>query len=500
MFLSLIKNLPIISLLPLAAALINLVGFKFQEKAAKIANLLIWLSFLLIFVIGSKSINHNSRLFIADNLTLTMGCLLLFISGIVNSYSLRYMDGDRKFNRYFTNLSFLTFFLLLLFCADNLGIILISWCFANFFSVRLMTHKSNWQQARNGARLAAGKLFFSSVFLILGLAILSKASAGDSISKILSGQVILFHNKNLVISLIFIMLAALIQSGCFLIKNWLLSSANTPTPILAIINAVLVNSGIFILIRLLPLYAKLPNILLMIFILGALAVLIGAWWTLVQNDIKHQLTCSTITQTGFVLMQYGLGLFYLAMDNLFTHAIFKATAFLASSSSLKEIKIGYLPSDNKEISAENIAYSFIFAALGGGILIIIAKINIFNLDAAIIPVIFAFMTAVQISLPFVSQFPIIGAALAILFSVIYAIIILAFKHILGSQAIDHHPLNLINILVIGVFIAAWLFTIKKNKFKNLGLSKFSYWLYVLALNTSRSNPASVTSTRKNYIY
>ena len=499
-FLSLIKNLPIISLLPLIGAIINLVGFKYKIIAAKIYNLLIWLSFLLVFVVGVRSIGSStvSQLFIANNLTLVMSGLLFFISGIVSSYSLRYMDGDSKFNRYFTNLGFLNFFLSLLFCTDDLWVILVSWCFANFFLVKLMTHKSSWQQAKNGAKLAASKLFLSSIALIVGFAILSKVANSHSISEIVSNNSLIF-NKNLMMSLMLILFAAFIQSGYFFFKSWLLSSANATTPILAIINAIVINSGIFILIRFAPLYVKLPHIMLLIFILGSLATLIGCLWALVQNDIRHQLTCSTIAQTGFVFMQYGLGLFYLALAHLFMHALFKAATFLGSSSSLKETKIGYLLSDNKEISLQNILLSFIFAALGACILIIIAKINVLNLDSSIVPVIFAFIAAAQISLPFVNRFPIISLILTILFAALYGLIIVIFKYILGDSMMYYKNLNPTNIVMLGIFVIMWLFNIK-SKFKNTSSGKLIDSLYVWVLNSSRSELSSVTATRKNYIY
>jgi NAD(P)H-quinone oxidoreductase subunit 5 len=498
-FLSLIKNLPIISLLPLVGAIINLVGFRCKVSAAKIFNLLIWLGFLLIFIIGIRPINSDlaSPLFIANNLTIVISRLLFFTSGIVGSYSLRYMDGDSKFNRYFTNLGFLTFFLSLLFCANDLRLVLISWCFANFFLAKLMTHKSNWQQAKNGARLVASKLFLSSIALIVGFAILSKISNSYSITEIVNNNSLIF-NKNLVMSLMLILFAALIQSGYFFFKSWLLNSANAPTPILAI-NAVAINSGIFILIRFAPLYVKLPNIMLLIFILGALSTLIGALWALVQNNIKHQLICSTIAQTGFVLMQYGLGLFYLALAHLFMHAVFKVATLLGSSSSLKETKIGYLLSDDKEISVQNILYSFIFATLGACLLIIITKINIFNLDSSMVPVIFVFMTATQISLPFVNRFPAVSLALTIIFALLYGFIISAFKYMLGDSMIHYKNLDLINIITLIIFVLIWLFSIK-NRYRNIGSNKFSNLLYVWVLNSSRSEISSITATRKNYIY
>lgn len=500
-FVAIIKNIPIISLFVLTAALVNLVGFRCKVVAAKISTWLVWSGFIAIFVVQVKAVNSYQALdlFIVDKLSLTISGLVLFIAGIISSYSLRYLDGDRKFNHYFINLDFLIFFYLLFFCANNLAIVVISFCAANFFLFKLMIHKINWQQARNAARLAAGKLFLSSVFLIIGLAILPKTKITHSITQILSlNNHLLLANHCLLISLIFIALAALMQAGCLLPKSWLLSAANTPTPILVMVNSIAVNSGIFILIRFSYLYLKIPQLMLLIFIFGAIIAIIGALWTMVKNDIKHQLTCSTISQIGFILMLYGLGLFYLAFAHLIMHALFKANAFLASSSSLKETRISYVFSSNNEVIGTNLIYSLIYGGFGAVLLLIILGVDVTEFKVIIVPIIFVFFAATQIALPFVNRFPLLAAAFTILFAAFYGLIMVVFKSVFENYVFEGWNLALGHVIVISIFAVIWLAMI--IGLRKIGANKFINFLYVVILNSSRSDPATVTSDRKNYIY
>jgi NADH-quinone oxidoreductase subunit L len=65
-------------------------------------------------------------------------------------------------------------------------------------------------------------------------------------------------------------------------------------------HAGIINAGGFLLNRLAPFYALSPTTLHIIFVVGALTVLLGASMMLVQNDIKKTLGFSAVEMKGTI--------------------------------------------------------------------------------------------------------------------------------------------------------------------------------------------------------
>jgi NAD(P)H-quinone oxidoreductase subunit 5 len=117
--------------------------------------------------------------------------------------------------------------------------------------------------------------------------------------------------------------------------GWLLTSMVAPTPVSALMHAGLVNAGGFLVARLAGLYGAAPEVLAVLFALGAVTAAVGAAAMLVQPDVKRSLGASTMAQMGFMMMQCGLGAFVAAIYHLVAHGLFKATLFLGAGSAVE---------------------------------------------------------------------------------------------------------------------------------------------------------------------
>lgn len=88
--------------------------------------------------------------FLFDSLTVTMCCVVTFISFLVHVYSTEYMSHDPHLPRFLSYLSLFTFFMLILVTADNYiqmfvgweGVGLCSYLLINFWFTRIQANKA----------------------------------------------------------------------------------------------------------------------------------------------------------------------------------------------------------------------------------------------------------------------------------------------------------------------------------------------------------------------
>jgi NADH-quinone oxidoreductase subunit L len=94
----------------------------------------------------------------------------------------------------------------------------------------------------------------------------------------------------------------------------------------------MVTAGVFLVARLAPLYNLSPTAMMVVAIVGALTMMLGATIALTQTDIKRVVAYSTMSQLGYMMMACGLGAYAAGIYHLLTHGAFKALLFLGCGS------------------------------------------------------------------------------------------------------------------------------------------------------------------------
>jgi NADH-quinone oxidoreductase subunit L len=96
----------------------------------------------------------------------------------------------------------------------------------------------------------------------------------------------------------------------------------------------MVTAGVYLVARANPIYDLTSSGRLLVVIIGAITLLLGAIVGCAYDDIKKVLAYSTVSQIGYMMLAVGLGPFgyALAIVHLLSHGFFKAGLFLGAGS------------------------------------------------------------------------------------------------------------------------------------------------------------------------
>lgn len=458
----------------------------------------IWFCFFFGLVLGVFSqvtVSAPAFGFQMDPVSYLMTLLVLFISGIVHLFSLRYMAGDRMFYPYFLKLTLLTASTAGFVLADNIVLTLLFWCLNQFLLASLMVHKAEWSAAKEGGRLYTKYAFYGSMSLALGLGILGIQSGSFSLTEI-NAKVPDISSYYLWSSFLLIGLAACIQSGIWPMHRWLISSLNSPTPVSAFMHAGLVNGGGLLLVKLAPLALSHEAFLNILVVLGVVTVILGTLWKFMQNNIKKMLACSTVAQMGFMFLQCGLGLFPAAVAHICWHGLFKAFLFLNSGSAF-ESKIR----SDKQLSILSYIASFIAAVAGATLFSWTARLSLNVPDTQWVLVFFAAISIFHISLAAFrsgGEFAFASCAIAsIAFGSIYGASLYLIESLLAPMQLwNPQPLGMVHIAAMA---AVFVVTVVIN-YMPVDWQENRLWqkTYVKLMNMSQSSKNTLTAIRKDY--
>ncbi len=270
-----------------------------------------------------------------DGLTVLLWVVVTFFSGIVHSYSRRYMAGSRDLDRFFTRVFGFTIAVLVLVAADHVALFGAAWLAMGLTMAALIGYANGWPQAEAAATLARRYFLASSGLLAIALAVLAWTTGATTVSGIVAA-VDTIPTGPWLVAVLGLVGAAMIQSALVPFHSWLLSSMTAPTPASALMHAGFVNAGGVLLVRFAPVVALDSTVMLAIVVVGAASALLGKLLKTVQTDVKRQLGCSTVGQMGFMILQAGLGFFGAAITHLLLHGFYKAYQFLSAGDQVEQ--------------------------------------------------------------------------------------------------------------------------------------------------------------------
>ena len=278
--------------------------------------------------------------FLFDGLSRVM---LLFVTGIgslIALYSIGYMHGDRGFARFFAYINLFLFSMVVLVLSDSLLLTFLGWegvGLCSYLLIGFWNHDLNNCKAANKAFIVnrVGDIGFLLGMLCLatlgGSAVLNYDALNKFIEMLIAGGHVELASPILMIAGLLFFVGCTGKSAQIPLLTWLPDAMAGPTPVSALIHAAtMVTSGVYLLARLARMFTVIPEVLVVILIVGMLTAFWAAVAGLFQNDIKKVLAYSTISQLGYMFMAAGAAAFDASIFHVFTHAFFKAALFLGA--------------------------------------------------------------------------------------------------------------------------------------------------------------------------
>src|SRR3989449_1265905 len=309
---------------------------------------------------------------LVDPLSMFMVNIVAWVSFLIMVYSLEYMKGDSGLTRYWFFMCLFIGNMLLLVLADNLLLMLFGWEGVGLCSYALIGHwykdeKEYWVGTPGDTALgipqtyppthAGMKAFLFTrigdialmiaIFLIYAFSgTFSYTALAAQLGGTSSWAASLARLGLLIPTALLFFGGPIGKSAQFPLQEWLPDAMAGPTSVSALIHAAtMVKAGVFLTGRMGPIFFlallqvnQVTPFFGTVAWIGAFTAFLAATQATVAREIKKVLAYSTVSQIGYMMMGLGVaGLsanfiagYSAGMLQLLSHAIFKASLFLAA--------------------------------------------------------------------------------------------------------------------------------------------------------------------------
>ncbi len=275
----------------------------------------------------------------ASTLGLLLSVLVQLLGTVIGGFSARYLQGEAGQPRYVAALAAVLGGVHLLLLADHWVVLIAAWAWVGVALQPLLCFYPD----RAFAGLAAHKKRLADRVadgLLIGAAALAWTEVGSGALTDLWAHVDRAGmSAPLQLSALALVLAVVLRTALLPVHGWLIQVMEAPTPVSALLHAGVVNLGGFVLIRFAPLLEQALPARALLLAFGLATAVLAGMVVLTRVSIKVRLAWSTVAQMGFMLVECALGLYTLAALHLIGHALYKAHAFLAASTVVRQTRL-----------------------------------------------------------------------------------------------------------------------------------------------------------------
>ena len=472
-----------------------------RSRRAAVSTRLVWLLWVaslgVLAAVSAGVASVDAFGIRVDGLTAVMWTAVTFFSGIVHSYSRRYMAGDAHVDRFFGLVFGFTIAVMVLVAADAFALFVLAWLAMGAAMAGLIGHVDGWPQAQTAARLAGRYFFASGVLVAAALTTLWWHTGVTSVSAV-PDELAATTPTVVVAAGALLLLAAMVQSALIPFHTWLLSSMTAPTPASALMHAGFVNAGGILLVRFAPVVSSDDGLMLAIVAVGAASAIFGKLLKTVQTDVKRALGCSTIGQMGFMILQAGLGFFAAAVAHLVLHGFYKAYQFLSSGDRVEHTS----PAADTEQASTGVLDGAIVTgtAVAGGVVFAVLTGKGTSVDTGLLLTLLVVVTVLHAARETIARAALsprlrYGAVplVAIPAIAVYALVYRAFSALLGGLPAVGDPaaLGVGHVAVALAFLAAYVAI-------ETGVYRRSTRLYVALMNATQPPTNTQLTTTEEY--
>lgn len=247
--------------------------------------------------------------------------ILILVTISVLVYSCYYLNGEANFYYYFFVLLVFVGRIFSLIFRNGVFSILVRWDILGISRFFLVLFYNNWDRCRGSINtVLTNRLGDFFIFIFFAL-------------RFFRGFYFIRFSFVAITPALFLILTAFTKSAQFPFRGWLPKAIRAPTPVSSLVHrSTLVTAGLILLINFNALIFS-KNIIRIVLVVGIFTIFFSRITALFEEDLKKVVALRTLSQIGFSIVTLGLGLNFIALIHLLSHALFKRCLF---------IQVGYL--------------------------------------------------------------------------------------------------------------------------------------------------------------
>ncbi len=273
-----------------------------------------------------------------DRLSVPFVILSLALSGVVGSFSTRYLHKEPGLTRYFLLYSLFVLGMATASLAETIETLFMGWELVGLSSALLVGFfHERANPVRAGLWVWAVYRVADAALLLAAVVLHHTAYQGD-FGRLLGAADAPDVPSGLafVVGLL-LLLAAAGKSGLVPFSGWLPRAMEGPTTSSAVYyGALSVHLGAFLLLRMSPLLAVSPALSWIVIGLGLATAVLASLAGSVQTDVKSSLSFASLAQVGIIVAEIGFGLTWLALFHIVGHACLRTLQFLRAPSLIQD--------------------------------------------------------------------------------------------------------------------------------------------------------------------
>jgi multicomponent Na+:H+ antiporter subunit A len=269
-----------------------------------------------------------------DGLGLLFAILITGIGALIVLYASRYLEGHAHAGRFHASLFAFMGSMLGVVLSDNVLTLFVFWELTGFTSYLLIGFEHERAPAR-AAALQALIVTGAGGLALLGAGVLLIDLTGTaSISEMGAARPSIAASPFYAAVAGLLLLAAFTKSAQLPFHFWLPNAMEAPTPVSAYLHsATMVKAGVYLIARMTPVLGSTPLWTTAVTVAGAATMVVGAWRSVQETDLKRLLAYSTLSALGVLTMLLGVGTreaIVASLVYLVAHAGYKGALFLVA--------------------------------------------------------------------------------------------------------------------------------------------------------------------------
>jgi multicomponent Na+:H+ antiporter subunit A len=269
-----------------------------------------------------------------DGLGLLFALLITVIGALVVLYASSYLHGHRHLARFYGSLFAFMGAMLGVALSDNVLTLFVFWELTGFTSFLLIGFEHERDEARASALQALLVTGAGGLALLAAGVLLINVSGTSSLSAMASNPAVVAGHPMYVAIAILVLAAAFTKSAQVPFHFWLPNAMAAPTPVSAYLHsATMVKAGVYLIARMTPILGGTFMWTTTVTLVGAATMVVGAYRSVQETDLKRILAYSTLSALGVLTMLLGVGTqetVAAALVYLVAHAAYKGALFLVA--------------------------------------------------------------------------------------------------------------------------------------------------------------------------